>query len=410
MSEFLHLLPPPDALAVLRKHLSVSFQSEWTAAQEAIGRVTRHAVHATGPLPAFARSTVDGFAVRAADTHGATESLPAYLQLVGEVQMGAAADIRLQAGQCALIHTGGMMPEQADAVVMVEHTQRFSDGEIEVMHATAVGENVLQVGEDVQPGDQVLPAGVRLRPAELGGLMALGITQVETVRRPRVALLSSGDEVVPPDQAPGPGQVRDINTYTLQALVRERGGIPVTYGIIPDRQQDFRRTARRALDENDMVVFTAGSSVSVRDLTAATIDELGSPGTLVHGVSVRPGKPTILAVCNGKPVIGLPGNPVSALVIAEIFVVPVLETLSGLQASRPRPSVPARLTINLASQSGREDWVGVRLVSAVDGYLAEPIFGKSNLIFTLARADGLLRIPADATGIAAGEWVEVVLF
>jgi molybdopterin molybdotransferase len=294
--------------------------------------------------------------------------------------------------------------------------------EIEILRAVAVGENVIKAGEDVQTGEEVIPAGAVLRPAEIGGLMALGLTSVRVARRPRVGILSSGDEVVPPDEVTRPGQVRDVNTYTLRALISQAGGKPVPYGIIPDNAEAFRAASRRALDTCDVVVFTAGSSVSVRDLTAQTIGELGQPGVLVHGVNVRPGKPTILALCDGKAVIGLPGNPVSALVIAQIFVVRVIERLLGLQTTRPRPSVLARLVLNLPSQAGREDWVAVRLTSpqgssaeprpllaGEGGFVAEPIFGKSNLIFTLARADGLIRIPADANGLAAGEWVEVVL-
>jgi len=204
--------------------------------------------------------------------------------------------------------------------------------------------------------------------------------------------------------------VYDVNTYTLRALVMEAGGEPVTYGIIPDRPDAFQKAAARAHAECDVVLFTAGSSVSVRDLTAETIDGMGAPGVLVHGVNVRPGKPTILAVCEGKAVIGLPGNPVSALVIAEIFVVPVIERLLGQMRRAPRPRVPARLALNLSSTAGREDWIGVRLIPTPDGYDADPVFGKSNLIFTLARADGLLRIPPDANGLEAGVEVEVYLF
>ncbi|NUM45738.1 MAG: molybdopterin molybdotransferase MoeA, partial [Anaerolineales bacterium] len=285
--------------------------------------------------------------------------------------------------------------------------------EIEILRAVAVGDNVIKAGEDVQKGDVVIPAGAVLRPAEIGGLMALGITTVNVARRPRVGILSSGDEVVPPDRDTAPGQVRDVNTYTLRALIAQAGGDPVPYGIIPDNAEAFRAAARRALDECDVVVFTAGSSVSVRDLTAQTIDELGKPGVLVHGVNVRPGKPTILALCDGKAVIGLPGNPVSGLVIAQIFVVPVIARWLGLHTHRPRPSVPARLVLNLPSQAGREDWVPVRLTPSTVGadeeaFIAEPVFGKSNLIFTLARADGLIRIPAEANGLAAGARVEVV--
>ncbi|HLF88753.1 MAG TPA: gephyrin-like molybdotransferase Glp [Anaerolineales bacterium] len=432
MPEFLTLLPPPDALARLLEHLSAHPVPEEIPTLNAFGRVTFAPITAPHPLPEFPRSTVDGYAVRATDTYGASESLPAYLRLIGEVPMGGSPGFILRPTECALIHTGGMLPDGADAVVMIEHTQaiqRFSESasqranepantqyascnmqyeEIEILRAAAGGENVIKAGEDVKTGEDVIPVGTILRPAEIGGMMALGITAVRVSRCPRVGILSSGDEVVPPDVPTQPGQVRDVNTYTLRALITQAGGEPIPYGIIPDNAEAFRRAARRALDECDIVIFTAGSSVSVRDLTAQTIDELGKPGVLVHGVNVRPGKPTILAMCDGKPVIGLPGNPVSALVIAQIFVVPIIERLLGLKTVRPRPSVPAQLSLNLSSQAGREDWVPVQLVATPDGYRAEPVFGKSNLIFTLARADGLIRIPADANGLAAGEEVEVM--
>jgi len=415
MPEFLELLPPEQALQTLLDNLPVQIEPEEVQAEDALGRVTAEDVLAPHPLPSFARSTVDGYAVRAADTHGAGESLPAYLQIAGEVPMGAAPDFSIAAGQCALIHTGGMLPGGADAVVMVEHTQSVREDEVEVLRAVAAGDNVVKVGEDVAEGEQVIPAGTRLRPAEIGGLMALGVNRVPVARRPKVGILSTGDEVVPPEAEIGPGQVRDVNSYTLGALVEKAGGAAVRYGIIPDREADLRSSTRRALAECDLVVITAGSSASARDLTSQVINELGPPGVLVHGVDVRPGKPTILAICRDagsgrvRPVIGLPGNPVSALVIAGLFVVPVIGALMGLKA-RPRPSVPARLALNLASQAGREDWVPVQLLREAGGYRAEPIFGKSNLIFTLARADGLLRIPPDATGLDAGEVVEVFLF
>jgi molybdopterin molybdotransferase len=416
MPEFLHLLPPRDALNLLLENLPLEIQSEEAESSAALGRVTVSPVIAQHPLPSFPRSTVDGYAVRAADTHGASESLPAYLNLVGEVPMGGSPDFTLSPAECALIHTGGMLPSGADAVMMIEHTQGARKAEVEVLRSVAVGENILKVGEDVAKGQEVIPAGTRLRPAEIGGLMALGVTHVQVARRPRIAILSTGDEVVPPDREIGPGQVRDINSYTLSALVERAGGEPVRYGIISDRAGDLLAAASAAWRQCDTLVITAGSSASVRDLTSQVINQLGPPGVLVHGVDVRPGKPTILAVCKeqessrSKPVIGLPGNPVSALVIAGLFVVPVIETQLGIQQARPEPVVQARLTLNLASQAGREDWVPVRLLPDEAGYQAEPIFGKSNLIFTLARADGLLRIAPDATGLSAGELVEVVLF
>jgi molybdopterin molybdotransferase len=323
--------------------------------------------------------------------------------------MGAAAGFILERGRCALIHTGGMLPEGSDAVVMVEHTQTSRPEEVEILRAAASAENVLKVGEDVTEGQQVISAGTRLRPAEIGGLMALGFLDVFVARPPRVGIISSGDEVVSPDFEPGSGQVRDVNAYSIGALVQQAGGEPVRYGIVPDREEALRTAAFRALDECDLVIITAGSSASTRDLTAVVINSLGQPGVLVHGVNVRPGKPTILAVCQGKAMIGLPGNPVSALVIAGLFVVPAIEACLGLRQTFLRPAVSARLTLNLPSQAGREDWIPVRLLQTSDGLLAEPVFGKSNLIFSLARADGLIRIPADATGLPAGEMVTVTL-
>ncbi len=410
MPEFLHLLPPQDALQYFLDELNPHPEPEEALTSEALGRVTLVEVQAPHPLPSFPRSTVDGFAVLAADTHGASDSLPAYLTLLAEVPMGAAPQFELKRGQCALIHTGGMLPNGADAVVMVEQTQSARPEEVEILRAVAVGENVLKVGEDVKRGQTVIEPGTRLRPAEIGGLMALGLTHVQVARQPRVGILSSGDEVVPPSSGLQPGQVRDVNAYTLSSLVTASGAIPVRYGIIPDKAAAMREAVRKAWQENDLVVVTAGSSASTRDLTAQIIDELGRPGVLVHGVNVRPGKPTILAVCDGKAMIGLPGNPVSALVIASLFVVPVIDALLGLKKHRPRPSVQASLTINLSSQSGREDWVAVRLLPDEGGQKADPIFGKSNLIFTLAQADGLIRIPPDANGLSAGTRVEVFLF
>jgi molybdopterin molybdotransferase len=409
MPEFLELISVSDALNLLFDSVALQPTTEEIETVTALRRVTAAAVIAPYPLPSFPRSTVDGYAVRAADTYGVSEALPAYLKILGEVPMGATPIYSLGTAQCALIHTGGMLPSGADAVVMVEHTQSVHQNEVEILRAVAVGENVLLVGEDVASGQSVIPAGIRLRPAEIGGLMALGITRLLVTRRPIVGILSSGDEVVPPQVDLLPGQVRDINSYSLSALIEEVGGTALRYGIIPDQVETLHTKAAQALNECDLVVITAGSSASARDLTAQVINGLGTPGVLVHGVNVKPGKPTILAVCNGKVVIGLPGNPVSALVIASLFVVPVVEGLLGLRRERLKPPIMARLSLNLPSQAGREEWEPVRLLRTPQGFVAEPVFGKSNLIFTLVRADGLVHIPPEATGLDAGEVVEVVL-
>lgn len=279
-------------------------------------------------MPTFPRSTVDGYAVRAADTYGASDNLPAYLHVSGEIKMGSLANVTLEPYHCALIHTGGMLPGGANAVVMLEFAQTSRTCEIEISRPAAVGENTIQVGEDVALGEEVIRAGTRLRPAEIGGLMALGLTKVAVVPKPSIGIISTGDEIVSPDHELQPGQVHDINTYMLEALVKEYGGNPFSYGIIPDQEEMLQSTAEQALKECDAVVITAGSSASTRDFTAKVINTLGKPGVLVHGVNIRPGKPTILAVCNGKVVIGLPGNPVSALIVAGLFVAPVVNRCS----------------------------------------------------------------------------------
>jgi molybdopterin molybdotransferase len=295
---------------------------------------------------------------------------------------------------------------------MLEYTQSAHENEIEVSRAVADGENVIRIGEDVAQGQLVLPNGTLVRPAEIGGLMALGITSIRVAKLVKVGLISTGDEVIDPSESPRPGQVRDINSYTLGALVEKYGGEAVRYGIVSDVFEVLKEAAAKALYECDAVIITAGSSASTRDMTANVIRELGEPGVLVHGINTRPGKPTILGVCNGKTVIGLPGNPVSALVNGYLFVVPVIEKLLGA-IQKPKATVQAKLTVNLPSQAGREDWIPVKLIesrkSGIVKYEAEPIFGKSNLIFTLASADGLLRISPDATGISAGESVVVLL-
>ncbi len=409
MKPLLTLTPRTEALERLRTALPYrALPTEILATAEARGRVLAEDITAPHPLPHFARSTMDGYAVRAADTVGASESLPAYLRVIGELHMGQPPQLEVGAGEAALIHTGGALPAGADAVVMVERTQKAGPQEIEVLRAVASGENVIAVGEDVQAGELVLEAGHRLRAQELGGLAALGIMQVSVTRKPRVALISTGDELVPPDTLPGINQVRDLNSTAIGALVEAHGGIPLRYGILRDSAESLYAAAAQALAAADMLLITAGSSISARDVTATVIGRLGKPGILVHGVPIKPGKPTILAVCAGKPVFGLPGNPVSALNAARLFVVPTLWWLQG--AEPPRPGYArARLAGNLPGAAGRERFVSVRLEEREDGLWAIPIFGESNLIFTLVRGEGMVHIPLGATGLPQGLEVEVEL-
>ena len=408
--ELFNVRAPSDALKILLENLRASIAAEEIPTRDALDRVLAEDVLSPGDLPTFRRSTMDGFAVRAADTFGATEGLPAYLELVDEVFMGQSPTVALGTGECARIATGGMLPDGADAIVMVEQTQEVGPKTIEALRPVAPGENVVQVGEDVRTGDPIVSRGTILRPQDLGGLLALGITMVRVARRLRVAIVSGGDELVDPEREPGAGQIRDINSYTLAALVRRGGHEPCLAGVFPDEYAALADAARKALAQSDVLILSAGSSVSARDMTAQVVEGLGRPGVLVHGVSLKPGKPTILAVCAGKAVFGLPGNPVSCMVTYELFVAPTLAHLSGA-AVPPRRTISARLSRNVASAAGREDYIQVRLERGEDGGLdAVPVFGKSNLIFTLVRSAGMLKIPLDAGGLNAGAQVEVVLF
>lgn len=410
MNEFFQVLSPAEALARVEERLRPLGAVEEVPLSQAAGRVLAKNVVAVHPLPPFPRSTMDGYAVRACDTHGAGEGGAAELQVAGEVAMGRAAGLRVEPGRAAVIHTGGMLPPGADAVVPVEYTQALQPGVIEVYRAVGPGENVIQPGEDFREGEAVLAAGAWLGAAEVGVLAALGVTPVAVARQPRVALLSQGDELVPPDREPAPGQVRDINAYSLAVQVERAGGrvIPDT-PILPDQLEALEGAAREALGRCDLLVFTAGSSVSRRDLTARVAARLGEPGILAHGLAIRPGKPTVLAVCGGKPVMGLPGNPVSALVVFGQVVEPLIARLMGARP-RPRPVVFAELARNLPSVAGREDRVPVRLRAEGGRTVAEPLLGRSNAIGLLVKAHGLAVIARDLTGFHAGARVPVELW
>lgn len=410
MPELFNVLPPAEAYGLFVRHFRAVVQPETVRTDEALDRVTTEAICSPADLPAFTRATMDGYSVRAADTFGATEGSPAYLRVAGEVPMGATDPVGIGSAECAVAYTGGMLAGAADAVVMVEHTQQVDATTIEVVRAVAPGENCVQVGEDVRRGEQLLPAGHRLRPQDLGGLMALGVTRLAVARRPVVAILSSGDEVIDPAEEPRLGQIRDVNSYTCQALVERAGGQPRLLGIAPDRREALEALARRGLAEADVLVMSAGSSVSSRDMTAEVIAALGEPGILLHGISIHPGKPTVVALAGDKPVFGLPGNPVSAMVLFELMVAPTIKRLLGVAEPDAFSKVQARLTRRVASAPGREDYVQARLERRDSELWAEPVFGKSNLIFTMVKADGMIHVPLDRSGIEAGDVADVRLF
>jgi molybdopterin molybdotransferase len=374
---------------------------------EALGRVPAKDVIAPGALPGFARSTVDGYAVQAADTYGASEGQPSYLDLVGAVRMGVPPEVTVAAGTAVDMPTGGVLPAGADAVVMVEYTNETVPGTVEVLRPVAPGGGVVQADDDVRPGAVLAPCGRPLRAVDLGMLAAAGVTEVLMHARPRVAILSTGDEVVPPSTATlRPGQVRDAIASALAGLVLEAGGWPVSCGIVRDDPAALLSALQGALAQVDLVVVSAGSSVGTRDATADAVASLGEPGIFCHGLAIKPGKPTLLAECDGVPVIGLPGNPLSALVVFRLVGAPLVWRLAGCTTPPPAPSVTASLSRQVPSEAGRRDVVQVQL----RGGQAEPLFGSSALLSVLTRADGYLVVPEPATGLDAGTDVSITLY
>ena len=377
----------------------------------AVGRVLAEDVAAPIDLPEFDRAVVDGYAVRAADTFGAGAGAPAYLRVAGEILMGEAARGRVATGECMKIATGGMLPEGADAVVMVEYTDTVDGELIEVTRPVAPGDSLVRRGDDVGRGAVVAPRGRRLRPQDLGVCSALGVLEVAVFRRPRVAVMPTGDEIVPPQETPAPGQVRDVNTVAVSAAVQEQGGAPRAYPIVRDDPDALKAAVSHALANSDLILVAGGSSVGTRDWTLDVLLTFKDAELLVHGVAIRPGKPVILVRIGERLVFGLPGNPVSALVVFDQFVAPYLRRLSGeCVGVVENRTVRATLASSYRSDAGKEDYVRVRLEQAPGGYRAHPILGKSTLIMTMVQGDGMVVVPANLEGIEAGTEVEVQLF
>jgi molybdopterin molybdotransferase len=401
--EFFAVRTVADALAGFRPARRTP--PEAVALESALGRVPATPVTAPGSLPGFARSTVDGYAVRAADTYGASEGLPGYLDVRGAVRMGRAPEVEVDAGGAVEIPTGGALPPGADAVVMVEHTNVAIAGTIEVVRPVAPGEGMVGAEEDVAAGAPLVAVGRPLRAADLALLAAAGVTELAACARPRVAIISTGDEVVDPATAClEPGQVRDAIALALAALVREAGGEPEPRGIVPDDRNALAQALEAALATSDAVVVSAGSSVGARDETAAVVASLGE--IFCHGLAIRPGKPTLLADCDGVPLIGLPGNPRSALVVFRLVGMPVVRLVGGCTQPPPEPTVQARLARDLPSAAGRLDIVQVTVSDGV----ATPLRGPSALLSLLNAADGYVVVPEEATGLDAGTTVDVTLY
>ncbi len=385
---------------------------EMVPLDRAFGRVLSKEIISPEDLPGFPRTSVDGYAIKAKDSFGATESLPALLEIVGEVGMGQVPAMIVAPGQAVRISTGGMVPRGADSVVMVEYCHLMDERTLEVSRAISPQENVIQSDDDFKKGAIVLQKGRRLRSQDVGVLAGLGVTDVHVYRKPRVAVISTGDEVIPIQGKPKPGQVRDINAYTLSAFCTQEGAEPVAIGLCRDDFEPLRNMVVKGLESADTVWISGGSSVGTRDLTLKVFESIEGTELLVHGISISPGKPTIIARRGATAVFGLPGHTASAMVVAEVFLAPFLARLGGetAMAEKSQNKVLARLSRNIESASGRDDFIRVRLIRKGEEWVAEPIFGKSGLISTLVEADGLLWIDRNTEGLYQGQEVEVMRF
>jgi molybdopterin molybdotransferase len=409
MKEFFKVQTPDEVYRKLECFRHLSFEK--VNLEDSLHRVLYEDVISSVNLPEFQRSTVDGFALKAKDTYGASEKNPVILRVAAEIVMGQVSDIEVNEGEAVKVATGGMVPKGADAVQMVEFTECVDSSTLHVFKTISPLENVIQVGEDVKTGERVLHKGHLIRPQDVGLMAGIGKIDVFAFLRPRVGIISSGDEIVPIEIVPAPGEVRDINRYTIVSMVKEAGGIPIFLGTVKDRFNDLKEKIESGLKQSDMVVITGGSSVGTLDLTREALQVFPGTEILAHGISIRPGKPTLVATVNGKPFLGLPGHPVSAMVIFHFFGKPILKILSGLtrEVTWHQIKVKARASRNIPSVPGREDYVRVKLEKKDEILWAHPIFGKSGAISHLTQANGLIRIGINEEGLEQGEEAEVFL-
>lgn len=407
--DFFSCITLHEAEELVRTRISCSAGVKKIPLTGAVNQISAEDILSGENLPPFHRSTVDGYAVKSGDTFGAEEGTPSLFKVAGEVYMGKPALLSLTSGETAVIPTGGMLPEGADAVVMLEHTERFDGEMVLVGRKVGPGENVIQRGEDISEGYMILPAGHIIRPQHVGLLAACGHTDV-LVRSPlKVGIISTGDEIVDIRYKPQPGQIRDVNSYLLQAALAELGYQVQLYGIVGDEYDLLAKTVNDAINECQLVIMSGGSSVGRRDYTVQVINSTGSPGVLFHGVAAKPGKPTIFGLVNRVPVFGLPGHPAAAMTMFTRLVKPALAVLAGRKECSKR-MFPARMVRNIASVPGRDDFISVK-VQKIDGqYWADPVFGRSGIVSAMAEADGIVHIAAEVSGLYAGEEIEVELF
>ncbi len=362
-------------------------------------------------IPDFDRSTMDGYALCAESTFGASNSNPAYINIAGSVTMGEKPDFKITTGNAAEIPTGGMLPSGADSVVMVEHTEIVDSTMIEVYKSAAPQENVIKKGEDFKKKEVLLKKGGKLKTQDIGVLAALGKTHIMVYKKPVVGIISTGDEIISPDKQPVSGQIRDINTHTLSSMINQAGGISIQAGIVKDDFNKLYRICEKTLKNCDMLIISGGSSVGTRDYTTDVLKKLSDSKIIFQGISISPGKPTILAKADNKPIWGLPGHVASAMIVFKIVVNPFLSQLQGvIENTNKWPEVTAILTRNISSAHGRTDFIRVKLSRKNNMIAAEPVLGKSGLINTITRGNGLIKIDENTEGLKKGSEVQIIPF
>jgi molybdopterin molybdotransferase len=406
--QFFKVKTVEETFALIEEKIPATRQTEVRPLEEALHYILAEPVTAKENVPSFDRSTVDGYAVRAKDTYGSSESMPGFLTVTGEVKMGEVPTAIVGSSNAVYVPTGGMLPVGSDSVIMIEHCEDH-EGLLNTYKSVAPGENIIRAGEDIREGEVVLPEGTILRPQELGAIASLGISHVTVYRKLKVGYLSSGDEIVPyQTEKLLEGQIRDINYLTIASLAKQWNVEVVYGGIVKDDFQEFQQKAQVLYEQVDCLILSGGSSVGAKDYTTDVITSLGSPGVFVHGISIKPGKPTILAMANGKPVIGLPGHPASAMIIFMLFGEKILRKLKGEKIDKKPDRIFARITKNIPSAPGRSDYIRVRLFEKEAEWWAEPIIGKSGLITTLVKSDGIVEISSEKEGISQGDYVPVI--
>ena len=401
----LHVKTPEEVLALIESEFAPLERQELVGLVDAMGRILAEDIAATEYVPDFDRSTVDGYAVRAKDTFGCTDAIPAILPVQAEVLMGEGAQFELKAEECVAVPTGGAVPKGADSVVMVEFTEDYGDGTIGISKSVAPGQNMIFRGDDVYPGKVILQKGRVLSSQDIGALAAIGRVQVPVVKKLTVGVISTGDELVSPEQTPRPGQVRDVNSPMLEAMLTCFGVKVINYGIVVDNEALLSEKVHKAVSECDAVLLSGGSSVGVKDAACRIIESMGS--LLLHGIAIKPGKPTILGKTGVKPLVGLPGHPVAAYFITKLFVLPLLSRLMGRK--QESYTTTAKVTESIGANHGRAQYQCCRLERKDGELYAYPIRGKSGLITTLAGAEGYFCIDRDCEGLPKFAEIQVTI-